>query len=259
VVLQEVKMILALIGLLGLSGWFFLFSFKGVFDVPRSIRGGGGGDDDDGGSVEYTQPPEYDEQMEMFQDIQKPWIYGQSELYKDIFEPQMRELGGLLGDRMKQPLTLPEDVWSNLWQKGQSNVLNQYDNLRDKGSERAAGRGMLGQGPTENYMQNLDLQQAKSIDDMAVEMAMMEWNEKKMAQQQATGNMMNYLQMQPAFNIPLPGSQPFTQAGNARSATGGWGGAASGAVSGAYAGSQMGLGGYGTAGGAILGGIGGYY
>jgi hypothetical protein len=70
---------------------------------------------------------------------------------------------------------------------------------------------MLGQGPTEKYMQNLDLSQAKSMEDMAVDMAIQQWTEKKSAQQQATQNMMTYQSMQPQFNLQMPQSTVSTE------------------------------------------------
>ena len=77
--------------------------------------------------------------------------------------------------------------------------MGQYEPIRQQASERAAGRGMLGQGPTEKYFQQLDLSQAKSLEDMAVDMAIQQWSDKKQAaemnwQTQLNQNEMNFQQ-----------------------------------------------------------------
>lgn len=162
-------------------------------------------------TISWQQSPEYQYQMDLFKQIQDPWMKSQYGLYKDVFEPQTRQLGGVLGEQLRQPLSLPEDVWANTWQKGKANVAAQYAPMEQKATERAAGSGMLGQGATEKYMQQLDLSKAKSIEDMSIDMAIQEWNEKKQAKQQAISNMMAFQGLQPQFNLQMPQSQMFVQ------------------------------------------------
>lgn len=160
--------------------------------------------------IRYQQPPEYGYQMQLFKDIQEPYMRGQYGLYRDIFEPQMRELGGVLGEQLKQPLSLPEDVWANIWQRGRERAVGEFEPLRQQATERAAGRGMLEQGPTERYFQTLDIAQAKSIEDTAIDMAISEWTEKKQAREQAIAQSTGFLGYQPQFGLPMPTSQPYT-------------------------------------------------
>jgi hypothetical protein len=162
----------------------------------------------------YSTPPEYAKQMELFSGIQEPYIKSQYQLYKDVYEPGVRSLGGELGDQLKQPLQLPEDVWANIWQKSAANVKNEYDPLRQQAGERFAGKGMLNQPVTEKYFQNLDLSQAKSMETMAVDMAIQEWTEKKTAKQQAIQNSMAFQGYQPTFNLPMPTSTAYTKPGD---------------------------------------------
>ena len=242
--------------------------------------------------IKWAQSPEYSKQMELFEGIQAPWMKSQFGLYGDIFEPQMRELGGMLGEQAKagpsqyitqlgnkltqqldQPLQLPQDVWQNIWQQGAERVTGQYQPLRQKAGERAAGAGMLGQGPTENYFQNLDLAQAKSMEDMAIDMAIQEWTEKKSAQQQSIQNMQQFIPLeeysrqqpiqnlmqfqglQPQFNIPMPSSIPYTQEME-EDFEWDWGSMLTGGLTGAAAGFAMG-GPVGAGIGAVVGGAGG--
>lgn len=209
------------------------------------------GSQDDGGDgqgVQWSQSPEYKKQMGLFEDIQEPYMKSQQALYQDVFEPQTRALGGVLGDQLKdpytdlmkqmqtklggqldQPLSLPQDVWANMWQQARERTVGEYGKARQSATERAAASGTLGQGATDRYFQGLDIQQAKSVEDIAVDMVIKEWGEKKAAQQQsienvgrflpqemqakqyATGNLMNFMGLQPQFNIPMPQSQAYTQ------------------------------------------------
>lgn len=167
------------------------------------------GDKEETPQVQYSQPPEYQKQMELFNKYQEPYMAKQFGLYQDIFEPQTRFLGGILGEEMKQPMSLPEDVWSNIWQKGRERTTAEYTPITQKATERFAGQGTP-QGAREKYFQSLDLSKAKSLSDLAIDMSIQEWTEKKVAKQQSLSNMQAYLTGQPAFSIPMPTSQAYT-------------------------------------------------
>ena len=152
------------------------------------------------------------QQNELFSNVQVPWAQSQYKLYQDTYEPQARSLGNVLGEQLKSPTLMPDQYWNNAYQTQAGNITGQYDKLRQTGTERAAGSGMLGQGPTEKYMQGLDLAQGKSMEDMAVDMAIQQWTEKKTAQQQAISNMGNFVNQQPMFGIQPAVPQYYTQA-----------------------------------------------
>jgi hypothetical protein len=172
-----------------------------------------GGDDNEQPTIQYSEPPK----SELYSSVQEPWSKSQYQLYQDVFEPTTRSLGGILGEQLTQPLSLPEDVWSNLWQKARAKTVGEYGQVRQQATERAAGSGMLGQGATEKYFQNLDLSQAKSIEDLAVDMSIAEWNEKKQAQQQALSNAMNFVNQQPVFNLPYSTANAYSSMGDTSS------------------------------------------
>jgi hypothetical protein len=207
--------------------------------------------------VSWSQSPEYAKQQELFTKYQEPYMASQYNLYQDVFEPQARSLGQKLGNQLNQPLSLPDDIWNSLWQKGRENVGAEYGNIRQSASERAAGSGMLGQGPTEKYFQNLDLSQAKSMESLAADMAIQEWMEKKTSQQQAIQNSMGYQGMQPSFNLQMPTSQQVVSQdegyGGLLGGLGGVGGALLGAWMGGPAGAAVGY----SAGSSLGQGIGG--
>ncbi len=225
--------------------------------------------------IKFAQAPEYGQQMELFKKYQEPYLEKQYGLYEDIFEPQARELGGMLGDQLAdgpspyvtqlgdklsgqldQPLSLPQSVWDSMWQQAKGRTAAEYGGARQSATERAAGSGMLGQGPTEKYMQALDVSQAKSLEDIAVDMAIAEWNEKKGAQQTAIQNMQNfipleeysrqqpitnlmsYMGQQPQFQIPMPSSIPYSVGGGGGGGSSVMGGI--GTVVGGVAGAMLG-------------------
>ena len=127
---------------------------------------------DDQPTIQQIPFNQYQEQQnQLFSDVMVPWTKSRYEMSQNVYDPLSRQLGQELGNQLKSPMSLPEDVWANLWQKQSANVAGEYNKTRQSGTERAAGSGMLNQGPTEKYMQSLDLAQGKSMEDMAVSMA----------------------------------------------------------------------------------------
>src|SRR3990167_11196816 len=95
--------------ILGLVCWGFLFTRVknrikkyGRANIPYAKRGGGG-DDEEQPQARYTQSPEYQRQMELFQNIQEPYIRSQYEQYEKLFKP----LTGQLGEKITKGLTIP--------------------------------------------------------------------------------------------------------------------------------------------------------
>lgn len=212
------------------------------------------GEESQPAQVVYTQPPEspemkklYDEyqipymkkQLEQFETIEKPYAQKEFQLYTDVIEPFIkqqyglasdvflptsRELGGKLQAELTEPFQLPEDVWNKTWTKARERTLQEYEPIERQASERFAGAGALeSSGRVGKYFENLDISKAKSIEDLAVNQAIQEWNEKKTAKQQSYENIFRYLGYQPSaastniynpniptdtqFNMPYPMSQ----------------------------------------------------
>ena len=257
--------------------------------------------------VQYTTPPQPAEQVTLRNEVEIPYYKSKYQQYLNLYEPLERQIGGKIGSELATPrmpatldlpqvnfpqFTLPEDQYNQIWQQGRERISGGYQPLRQQASERAAGRGMLGQGPTEKYFQQLDLSQAKSLEDMAVDMAIQQWSDKKQAaemnwqtqlnqnemnfQQQSQEallnwqaqegaksasqqNALNFLSGQPIFTPNFPTSQAYIppQAAAGKSGSQRFGGAMSGAVAGGAAGAPFGPWGAGI--GAGIGALGGAF
>ena len=257
--------------------------------------------------VQYTTPPQPAEQVTLRNEVEIPYYKSKYQQYLNLYEPLERQIGGKIGSELATPrmpatldlpqvnfpqFTLPEDQYNQIWQQGRERISGGYQPLRQQASERAAGRGMLGQGPTEKYFQQLDLSQAKSLEDMAVDMAIQQWGDKKQAaemnwqtqlnqnemnfQQQSQEallnwqaqegaksasqqNALNFLSGQPIFTPNFPTSQAYIppQSAAGKSGMQRFGGAAQGAVAGGTAGAPFGPWGVGI--GAGIGAIGGAF
>lgn len=241
--------------------------------------------------VQYTTPPQPAEQVALRNEVEIPYYKSKYQQYLNLYEPLERQIGGKIGSELATPrmpatldlpqFTLPEDQYNQIWQQGRERISGGYQPLRQQASERAAGRGMLGQGPTEKYFQQLDLSQAKSLEDMAVDMAIQQWGDKKQAaemnfQQQSQEdllnwqaregaisasqqNALNFLSGQPIFTPNFPTSQAYIppQAAAGKSGSQRFGGAMSGAVAGGAAGAPFGPWGAGI--GAGIGALGGAF
>ena len=238
--------------------------------------------------VQYTTPPQTPEQTSLLQEVEIPYYKSKYQQYLNLYEPLERQIGGKIGSELTSPrmpetlnlprFTLPEDEYNQIWQQGRERVVGQYEPIRQQASERAAGRGMLGQGPTEKYFQQLDLSQAKSMEDMAVDMAIQQWSDKKQvaemnfqqssqeaftnwqmkesAKEASLQNALNFLSGQPIFTPNFPTSQAYIppQASERRSLGQSVG---RGALGGAAVGAGIGMmgGPIGALGGAAIGGL----
>jgi len=180
-----------------------------ICKVPKNIRGCGG--DDEQPEIK-AQPLTAEQQMmnEAFANIQMPYMQSKYKEYQDIYQPMTKSLGASISKQLSEPLTLPEDVWNNIWQKSKANTIQGYNETRQTAGERLAGKGMLNQPVSEKYFQNLDLAQAKSIESLAIDMAIQQWTEKKTAQQQAIANASNFVSGAPNFTISPQVPQYYT-------------------------------------------------
>lgn len=161
--------------------------FKGKSETPQ---------------VSYTQSPEYQQQMDLFKNIQTPYLQSQYDLYKNQYAPSAQQLGGQLQSQLATPFnpqlnlptlgvpteySLPEDQWAKVWQQSREKALAPFDTQSRQMSQRFASTGALdNSGQVNKAFQNLDYQKQKSIETQAIDQAIQEWTEKKQINNQNT-------------------------------------------------------------------------
>ena len=129
----------------------------------------------------------------LLQNVYKPYQESQFNLYKDIFEPSSRQLGGQLQADLTSPFSLGSDLEGDIWRRAKERVGGEYEKVSRSASERLAGSGMLGQGPAEQYFQNLGQQKLKSLEDVAVEQAIWEYGQKNQEKTDRYNRMTSFL------------------------------------------------------------------
>lgn len=186
---------------------------------PHDIAGIRCKGDSEPAKVETIQPTLTPEQKWYFEDIYKPYTTSQYGMWKDIYEPSSRQIGGLLQAQLTEPFQLPEDVWAKTWQKAREKTLGEYAPIERQATQRFASTGGLDtSGAAQKYFENLDFQKAKSIETLAIDQAIQEWQSKQQAKQQSIQNMFNYMQYQPSFGMELPTSQTVVTGGQPEAA-----------------------------------------
>ncbi len=166
-------------------------------------------------SIQYTQPPEYKEMMDLFKRYQTPFMESQYNVYKDVYEPTSRQIGGIVQRDLTEPFQIPEDVWSKVWQKSRERTLAEYNPIEQRMTERFAGAGALDtSGQVQKWFGDVELSKAKSIEDLAVNQAIQEWEQKRIAKQQSMTNAFQFLTGEPQFNVPMPQSTSYVSPGS---------------------------------------------
>jgi len=155
--------------------------------------------------VEFSQPPPPEfalspEQKQMWEQFTLPFITSQFNQYKNIFTPATEKLGGQLTAQLDQPLSLPENIWENIWTKTKERQADVFAPVEKRATERFAGTGALeSSGQVQKFFGDVDLAKAKGLEDLAVDQAIAEWNEKKIAKQGSIENMFRFLSGTPSF------------------------------------------------------------
>lgn len=166
-------------------------------------------------SIQYTQSPEA---KDLYENYTKPFTQEQFDLYRNLYEPGIRQLGGQLSQDLTQPFQLPQDVWDKVWQQGRERTLSQYAPIERAQTQRFASTGALdNSGQVNKFFGDLELSKAKSIEDLAVEQAIQEWTQKTQAKQQAISNYGNFLQSSPtlqSFGYNIPGQDTVLTGGS---------------------------------------------
>ncbi len=156
-------------------------------------------------------------QLEQYKNIQMPYTqdiydlwkdYGKAQtteqykIFGDVGLPAERELATQLKESLTQPLSLPQDIWDKVWQQAREKSLAEYAPIEQRTSQRLAASGGIGQGPAESLFKDIELSKAKSIETIAIDQAISEWNEKKAAKQQAYENVFRLLGYTPSTTAP---------------------------------------------------------
>jgi len=151
--------------------------------------------------------PYQEDQYAAYKAYTEPQIASQYGLYKDVFEPATRSLGGELTADLGKEYSLGKDLESSIWRKGKERLAGQHKLTEQSATERFAGAGMLDQGPAFSYFNKLDEQYTKSFEDLAVDQSIWEYGQKYQEKQDRYGNMSNFLSKapggySPAINTP---------------------------------------------------------
>ena len=137
--------------------------------------------------------PYYGDISDLWKQYGKGITEEQYKLTQDILQPTTRQMGGMMQAELTQPFQLPESVWQGTWQKARERTLGEYEPIERRTTQRLAATGGLGQGPAEALFKDIDLSKARSIENLAIEQALAEWNEKKAAKQQSYENIFRLL------------------------------------------------------------------
>lgn len=164
-------------------------------------------------SVQYSQSPEYAQQMDLFNTIQEPYMQNQYDLYKNTYAPNIQALGAELYKGL-DPASDP--VWDKTWQQTKEKTMAPFDTQSRQMSQRFASTGALNNsGQVNKAFQQLDYNKQKSIESITIDQAIAEWQ----AKQQGISNMQNFINSQPQFSIPMPSSNANIVAGKPASST----------------------------------------
>ena len=113
-------------------------------------------------------------------------------LFKDVFSPLTKRLGGELGDMFSTDTSALSNAY---WSKGRGKIEDYYKDIEQQASERFAGAGMLGQGPAMEYFgETLPGMKAKSMEDLVVDQVLTDYGFK----QQGVSNMLSFLGKTPS-------------------------------------------------------------
>jgi len=140
---------------------------------------------------EYWRPvgiPKAKEEYEMWQEYAKPYaemsfdrFKSEESLYKDVFEPTSRQVGGYLGEQLGKETEYPEfqqKDWDNIWRSTQEKTRSAFAPMKLKASERFAGGGALeSSGQVEKALREIETQEAKTLEDQAFEQSLAEFEE----------------------------------------------------------------------------------
>ena len=149
--------------------------------------------------------PYQEDQYAAYKAYTEPQIASQYGMYKDVFEPATRQLGGELTADLGKEFSLTKQLESDIWRQKKERLGGEREKLQQGATERFAGAGMIGQGPAQQYFQNLDEQYLKSFEDLAVEQSIWEYGQKYQEKQDRYGNMMSFLNKTPGTYAPAIG------------------------------------------------------
>ena len=107
---------------------------------------------------------------------QKEYQQGQLDLFKDVFSPLTKQLGGELGNMFSADNS---GISNASWTQGRNRIEDYYGGVEQKASEVFAGSNMLGSGISNKYFtEELPGMKAKSMEDLAVDQVLNDYNMK---------------------------------------------------------------------------------
>ncbi len=116
-------------------------------------------------------------------------------LFKDVFDPQLRAFAPRIQQQLDQPLSLPQEVFDELFQRGRERIGREFGVLEEKTTQRLAGAGpgVLRGGQAQQLFGEIERERVRSVEDLAIDQAIFEFQEKKIAQQQAFENAFRFI------------------------------------------------------------------
>jgi hypothetical protein len=158
--------------------------------------------------IEYSQPPAPTYSMSpedkwLYENISKPYAESQFKNYQDIYNPLQQQFGQKISADLNNPMSLPEDQWTKIWQQAQQRNAEAYNPVMQKTSQRLAATGGLdNSGQAQNAFRQIDLSKAKSIEDLAINQALAEWQDKVSAKKTSYDNAFRFMGGTPQFQQP---------------------------------------------------------
>lgn len=155
--------------------------------------------------------PLLESQFQDYMNLERPLEQEQRNLVSDIFLPSTRSLGGKLASDLTSPFQFPQEDFNRAFQSAKTRTMEGFEPARRNLSNQLAARGVTSEmsGAAGKEFRDIDIQQARSIEQVAVEQALQEFNYTQQSKQQSIENMFRFLGRQPSFGSPsLPGFTP---------------------------------------------------
>ena len=154
----------------------------------------------------YEQGQEAQRQRDWLEKLYAPQQEYQQEqlgLFKDVFSPLTKQLGGELGDLFSADTSTLSNAY---WSKGRGKIEDYFKDIEQRATERFAGAGMLEQGPAMEYFgETLPAMKAKSMEDLVIDQVLTDYGFK----QQGVSNMLSFLGKTPPASTFTASGQPY--------------------------------------------------
>ena len=128
----------------------------------------------------------------------------QLDLFRDVFDPGIRDLEPQIRAGLEQPQSLPREILDELFQRGRERIGREFEGLTEKTTQRLAGGGpgKLRGGAAQQIFADIEQERVQSIEDLAIDQAIFEFEDRRFAQQQALENAFRFLGGAPSVGTP---------------------------------------------------------